>query len=106
MSSYSIVVCVVQIRDILQIWKLLCCLAAMDHVEGMSVALLFVIINPGCVRENSASFSIKDRPIMTITQANGMPLCWNFKFVIQLIMVPSLFINVTILLHTYLPILQ
>lgn len=43
----------------------------MDHVEGMSAALGFVIINPGCVRENSASLSIKDALIVTIAQATG-----------------------------------
>lgn len=41
----------------------------MDHVEGMSAALGFVIINSGCVRENSASLSIKDALIMTLAQA-------------------------------------
>lgn len=55
----------------------------MDHVEGMSAALGFVIVHPGCVRENSASLSIKDALIVTIAQANGKPLCGKFKFVIQ-----------------------
>lgn len=58
-----------QLRDNRAIWKLLRCLVVMDHVEGMSAALGFVIIKPDCVRENSASLSIKDALIMTVAQA-------------------------------------
>lgn len=50
----------------------------MDHAEGMSAALDFVIIHPGCVRENSFSLSINDVLLMTIAQANGMSLCGEF----------------------------
>lgn len=42
------------------IWKLLCCSTMMDHAEGMSVALDFVTIHQGWVRENPFSPSIKD----------------------------------------------
>lgn len=55
----------------------------MDHVEGMSAVLGFVIIHPACVLMHTARLSIKDALIVTITQANGMPLCGKFKFVIQ-----------------------
>lgn len=63
------------IRDSGAIWKLLCCLAMMDHVEGMSAVLGFVIIHPACVLMHTASLSIKDELIVNIAQANGMPLC-------------------------------
>ncbi|KAI4812033.1 hypothetical protein KUCAC02_014889, partial [Chaenocephalus aceratus] len=35
---------VLRVRDSGAIWKALCCLAVMDHVEGMSAALAFVIM--------------------------------------------------------------
>lgn len=55
----------------------------MDHVEGMSAALGFVVIHPGCVRESPAGLSIKDALIATIANANGMPSCGELKFVMQ-----------------------
>lgn len=55
----------------------------MDHAEGMSAALDFVIIHPGCVRENSFSLSIKDVLLMTIAQPNGMSLCGKFHCALQ-----------------------
>lgn len=78
-SSYSTVGERSQIRDNRAIWKLLRCLAVMDHVEGMSAALGFVIINPGRVRENPASLSIKDALITTVAQAPGCLFLLEFQ---------------------------
>lgn len=68
---------VLQIRDNWAIWKLLCWLAVMDHVEGMSAALGSIIVNLSCVRENSAGLTITDALI--ISGGRGMPLYWKFS---------------------------